>query len=59
MHSSQLLQPSADPMDQQQVVPEISPLHSTPSTYVFNEVCDFQMGIKHNITLYPIFKGDW
>ena len=45
-------------MDQGCQVPEISPLHVTPSTCMFNEVPDFQKGIKCNITLNPIFKDD-
>ena len=38
--------------------PREHPLHTTPSTSIFDEVCDFQMDIKYNITLYPIFKDD-
>ena len=34
----------------------MSPLHVTPPTSIFNEDGDFKMGIKYNITLYPIFK---
>ena len=35
-----------------------SPLHVTAPTYIFNEVCDFQNGIKCNIMLHPIFDND-
>ena len=34
------------------------PPHVTPSTLIFFEVCDFQKGIRHEITLNPIFKDD-
>ena len=36
----------------------ISPLLVPSSTSIFNEVHDFQKGIKCNLMLYPIFKDD-
>ena len=35
-----------------------SPLNVTSPTYIFNEVNEFQKGIKCDISLYPIFKDD-
>ena len=50
---------SSQQMDQGRQGPEISPLHVTPPTSLFNEVNDFQKDIKGNITLYPRFKDYW
>ena len=33
-----------------------NPLHATSPTSIYNEVHDFQKGIKQHITLYPINK---
>ena len=52
------LSASSQRMDSRTEVPEISPLHVTPSTSIYNEVCEFQKGIKCDITLYHIFKDD-
>ena len=51
-------------IDCEQEVLEISPPHGHspsplhPASKIYNEVCDFQKGIKHDITLYSVFKDD-
>ena len=35
-----------------------SPINATSPTCIFNKVCDFQKGIRHDIMLYPILKDD-